>query len=119
MSSKPAAPSRASVTAWAQDVGVGVAGEASFEGDLYAAQDEPAVLFQSGEGMYVHAQADPEAQRRTPPRVVRIASASTRSSGEVSFTLVFSPATMPTRPPSFSTSEASSVAARSRSSEEA
>src|SRR5918997_4890286 len=103
-----------------EDVSIGVAEETPLEGDLHAAEDELAGSFHRGEGVSVNAQTHPETQLCTPrwaaSRAASIASASTRSSGEVSLMLVFSPATITTRPPASSTRDASSVAARRSSS---
>src|SRR3712207_3255348 len=75
-----------------ENVGVGVTEEASFEGNFHATEDEFAGGAHRGEGVNVHAQPHPETQFRTPrwapSRAASIASASTRSSGEVSLMLV-------------------------------
>ncbi len=96
-----------------QNVGVGVSEQAALEGDLDAAEHEPAAFLRRGESVDVNAEADAHQDRaplRASSRAASMASANTRSSGEVSLMLVFSPSTTTTRPPSRSTREASSVA---------
>ena len=49
-----------------EDIGVGVAEEAFTGGDLYATEDQVALLVRPGEGVGVYPQADPETQPNTP-----------------------------------------------------
>ena len=90
-------------------IGVGVAEESPVGRNVYAAQDQGAAGTSLGEGVDVYSQPDAEGQPRLR-RTVRMASASTRSSGVVSLMLVLSPRTSRIRPPASSTREASSVA---------
>src|SRR5215212_7769131 len=104
-----------------QDVGVGVAEETPIERDLDSTEYEAAAVLSRSERVDVHTQSDTHQGQTSwvsPSRAASMASANTRSSGEVSLMLVFSPATTSTRPPSRSTREASSVAARRYSSGE-
>ena len=90
-------------------VGVGVSEESPVGRNIYAAQDQGSPGASLGEGVDVYSQPDAKGQPRLR-RTVRMASASTRSSGVVSLMLVLSPRTSRIRPPASSTREESSVA---------
>src|SRR5829696_1480147 len=95
--------------------------ESPGEENLYTTKNEPTAVFWRGKSVNVDAETDAHHGHTSwlaPPRAASMASAKTRSSGEVSLMLDCSPATTSTRPPSRSTREASSVAARRYSSGE-